>query len=92
MKAALLLLFKNFGAALLTQHMIMFLLGLIAKLTNNKIDDNVIGLIDAGFANDVPAMKVYLEYLAEEIERELESKKVDVDSTGFPEPPIVKTE
>ena len=87
MKAALLLLFKNFGAALLTQHMIMFLLGLIAKLTDNKIDDSVIGLIDAGFSNDVPTMKLYIERLAEEVDRELESRKVNVDSTGFPEPP-----
>tara|TARA_X000001388_G_scaffold52616_7_gene38396 strand:+ start:5651 stop:5917 length:267 start_codon:yes stop_codon:yes gene_type:complete len=77
MKVAILLLLRNFGAALLTQHMVMFMLRLATNFTDNKIDDNVVGLIDAGFDNDVPAMKSYLEALSREVKEELDRQRLE---------------
>lgn len=95
MKAALILLFRNFGAALLTRHMVLLLLRLAAKFTENKIDDNVVGLIDAGFKNDINSMQWYIEAISDQIEIELrkrreaelaESEVIGEPSTPTPEP------
>jgi|26BtaG_2_1085354.scaffolds.fasta_scaffold00023_69 hypothetical protein len=75
MKAALILLFRNFGAALLTRHMVLLLLRLAAKFTENKIDDNVVGLIDAGFKNDINSMQWYIEAISDQIEIELRKRR-----------------
>ena len=75
MKAAIFLLLRNFGAALLTQHMIMFMLRLATKFTDNKIDDNVVGLIDAGFNNSVEDMKYYTEAISDQIQYELRLRR-----------------
>ena len=95
MKAALILLFRNFGAALLTRHMVLLLLRLAAKFTENKIDDNVVGLIDAGFKNDINSMQWYIEAISDQIEIELrkrreaelaESEVIGEPSTPTPDP------
>ena len=95
MKAALILLFRNFGAALLTRHMVMFLLKLAAKFTENKIDDNVVGLINAGFKSDIESMHWYIEAISNEVEIELrkrreaelaESEVIGEPSTPTPDP------
>lgn len=95
MKAALILLFRNFGAALLTRHMVLLLLRLAAKFTENKIDDNVVGLIDAGFKNDINSMQWYIEAISNEVEIELrkrreaelaESEVIGEPSTPTPDP------
>lgn len=75
MKAALILLFRNFGAALLTRHMVLFLLKLAAKFTENKIDDNVVGLINAGFESDIESMQWYIEAVSNEVEIELRERR-----------------
>ena len=75
MKAALILLFRNFGAALLTRHMVLFLLKLAAKFTENKIDDNVVGLINAGFKSDIESMQWYIEAISNEVEIELRKRR-----------------
>tara|TARA_B100001057_G_scaffold159008_1_gene159542 strand:- start:485 stop:805 length:321 start_codon:yes stop_codon:yes gene_type:complete len=95
MKAALILLFRNFGAALLTRHMVLFLLKLAAKFTENKIDDNVVGLINAGFKSDIESMQWYIEAISNEVEIELrkrreaelsESEVIGEPSTPTPDP------
>lgn len=95
MKAALILLFRNFGAALLTRHMVLLLLRLAAKFTENKIDDNVVGLIDSGFKNDINSMQWYIEAISDQIEIELrkrreaelaESEVIGEPSTPTPDP------
>ncbi|GFD70929.1 hypothetical protein KUL113_03490 [Tenacibaculum sp. KUL113] len=75
MKAALILLFRNFGAALLTRHMVLFLLKLAAKFTENKIDDNVVGLIEAGFKSDIESLQWYIEAISNEVEIELRERR-----------------
>nr|WP_282764949.1 hypothetical protein [Alteromonas macleodii] len=95
MKAALILLFRNFGAALLTRHMVLFLLKLAAKFTENKIDDNVVGLINAGFKSDIESMQWYIEAISNEVEIELrkrreaeeaERAKAETELTPTPDP------
>ena len=95
MKAALIHLFRNFGAALLTRHMVLFLLKLAAKFTENKIDDNVVGLINAGFKSDIESMQWYIEAISNEVEIELrkrreaelaESEVIGEPSTPTPDP------
>ena len=95
MKAALILLFSNFGAALLTRHMVLFLLKLAAKFTENKIDDNVVGLINAGFKSDIESMQWYIEAISNEVEIELrkrreaeeaERAKAETELTPTPDP------
>jgi len=80
MKAALILLFRNFGAALLTRHMVLLLLRLAAKFTENKIDDNVVGLIDSGFKNDINSMQWYIEAISDQIEIELRKRREDEEA------------
>ena len=95
MKAALILLFRNFGAALLTRHMVLLLLRLAAKFTENKIDDNVVGLINAGFKSDIESMQWYIEAISNEVEIELrkrreaeeaERAKAETELTPTPDP------
>lgn len=95
MKAALILLFRNFGAALLTRHMVLFLLKLAAKFTENKIDDNVVGLINAGFKSDIDSMQWYIEAISNEVEIELrkrrEAELAESEVIGEPSEPSTPT-
>lgn len=65
MKAFLLVVLKNLGAMFLTQKVAIWALRLLAKQTENKIDDNVIELVASAYRNDVPAMQSAIEALAD---------------------------
>lgn len=78
MKTAILLLLRNVGAAFLTRHMVIWLLKLLSQYTDNKIDDHVIGLVDAAFKNDVAGMKASLAKLIERIDLIIKRRRMGV--------------
>ena len=74
MKAALLLLVKNFGAAFVSRHMIIWGLKLTARYTDNKVDDHVVALVEAAYENNIPAIKSSIEGIAENVDMMVRDK------------------
>lgn len=63
MKLILAKLIKNLVAMLLTEKMIIWGLQFATKQTKNKIDDNVVGIVIAGYKGDEEEMKKAIEAL-----------------------------
>ena len=63
MKTAIILILENLVAMIVGPKMIIWLLGVAAKRTDNKIDDHVIKIVKAGYENDMVSMKKGVEDL-----------------------------
>lgn len=65
----------NSAKMIMSKKLILWGLGLYAKTTETKIDDNLLGLVEAGYNSDVDAFKKYAELLVESIKKETGDKK-----------------
>lgn len=62
-KLLLLKLVKSLATMLITETMILWLLGIAAKHTDNKIDDNVVLIVKGAYSSDVAMLKLGVEGL-----------------------------
>lgn len=63
-KIMLLRIIKNLASMVLGPEVILWGLKLATTLSDNGIDDNCVGLIDAAYNNDLPKLKEHAENLA----------------------------
>lgn len=61
---------KNLVLMLVRWPMIKWILTLMAKQTTNKIDDNIILLVDAAYNKDEETFKVALEAITNELNKD----------------------
>lgn len=64
MKAMLISILKNLAMMIVGPKMILWGLRLATSITDNKIDDNVVGIVEAGYNNDEAKLKESVEALA----------------------------
>lgn len=60
------LILQNLASALLGKPMLFFGLRLVAKATDNEIDDNIVNLTEAAMDGDVQAIQKYAKLVLEE--------------------------
>lgn len=65
MKIVLARIIQNLIAMALTEKVVLWAVKLAAKKTENKIDDNVVQLLEAAYKNDVVALQEAVENLAD---------------------------
>ena len=63
MQAMFLLLLKGFAKATLTKHFIIWALKMYAKFSKNKVDDNVVLIVEGSLSSDVEKIKKGVEGL-----------------------------
>jgi len=66
-KAVIVMIIKNLVAMLLTKKMIFWALEIAAAQTKTAIDDNVVGIVKAGYNSDNEALKLHLESLLSDL-------------------------
>lgn len=64
MKAMLIGILKNLAMMIVGPKMILWGLRIATSVTDNKIDDNVVGIVEAGYNNDEKKLKESVEALA----------------------------
>ncbi len=73
----------NIARMFLTKTVAIWALKLAAKHTKNKIDDNVVGLAEAGYNNDPEKMMIYGVKLVLEAKRMIEEDKERPERAGI---------
>lgn len=66
---------KNLVGMLVGKRMVFWALELAVKQTNNKIDDNAVGLVKAAYENDTGGVRRHAEQI-------LDAYKTECDSDG----------
>lgn len=67
MKLFIMRILKNLGGMILTKKVIVWALTLAASKTTNKIDDNIIKLVEAAYDNDPEGVMKSTQIIVEEL-------------------------
>lgn len=76
----------NLVRLIFTKKVAIWAVKLWAKHTENKIDDNVVALIEAGMASDLPGMQKAVEGLVIALHKEHNDKDNEISKDN---PPVV---